>query len=173
MAFVSLDSPSCGVPCLILHSVVYRDVTRQTKGLYRLKHVGALKSGLTYLSRYNSGWFYHRYGLALLQDMRGPLGGRSQGSEQLHPCAGMVPAASPPPRQPPPSSRPARRQGLHGWRLAIAVSLGLPGGGIAVWLSLWLGSWLVSFSRTPATGILLCSFAWLVISLAQKYIMQH
>jgi hypothetical protein len=46
MEFISLDSPSCEVPCLILHSVVYRDVTRQAKGLYRLKHVGALKSGL-------------------------------------------------------------------------------------------------------------------------------
>jgi hypothetical protein len=40
-------------------SVVYRDVTRQAKGLYRLKHVGALWSGLAYLSRYNSGWFCH------------------------------------------------------------------------------------------------------------------
>jgi hypothetical protein len=40
-------------------SVVYRDVTRQAKGLYRLKHVGALGSGLAYLSRYNSGWFCH------------------------------------------------------------------------------------------------------------------
>jgi hypothetical protein len=59
MAIVSLDSPSCEIPCLILHSVVYRDVTRQAKGLYRLKHVGALKSGLTYLSRCNSGWFCH------------------------------------------------------------------------------------------------------------------
>jgi hypothetical protein len=39
--------------------VVYRDVTRQAKGLYRLKHVGALGSGLAYLSRYNSGWFCH------------------------------------------------------------------------------------------------------------------
>jgi hypothetical protein len=44
---------------LILHSVVYRDVTRQAKGLYHLKHVGALKSGLAYLSRCNSGWFCH------------------------------------------------------------------------------------------------------------------
>jgi hypothetical protein len=44
---------------LILYSVVYRDVTRQAKGLYRLKHVGALRSGLAYLSRYNSGWFCH------------------------------------------------------------------------------------------------------------------
>jgi hypothetical protein len=41
-------------------SVVYRDVTRQAKGLHRLKHVGALGSGLSYLSRYNSGWFCHK-----------------------------------------------------------------------------------------------------------------
>jgi hypothetical protein len=41
-------------------SVVYQDVTRQAKGLYRLKHVWALGSGLAYLSRYNSGWFCHR-----------------------------------------------------------------------------------------------------------------
>jgi hypothetical protein len=61
MAFVSLDSPSCEVPCLILQSVVYRDVTRQAKGLYRLKHVGALKNGLAYLSRCNSGWFCHSW----------------------------------------------------------------------------------------------------------------
>jgi hypothetical protein len=40
-------------------SVVYLDVTRQAKGLYRLKHVGALWCGLAYLSRYNSGWFCH------------------------------------------------------------------------------------------------------------------
>jgi hypothetical protein len=40
--------------------VVYRDVTRQAKGLYRLKHAGALRNGLAYLSWYNSGWFYHR-----------------------------------------------------------------------------------------------------------------
>jgi hypothetical protein len=57
MAIVSPDSPSCEVPCLILHSVVYRDVTRKAKGLYRLKHVGALKSGLAYLSWCNSVWF--------------------------------------------------------------------------------------------------------------------
>jgi hypothetical protein len=44
---------------LILYSVVYRDVTRHAKGLYRLKHVGALRNGLAYLSRYNSGWFCH------------------------------------------------------------------------------------------------------------------
>jgi hypothetical protein len=60
MVTVSLDSPSCEVTLLILYSVVYRDVTRQAKGLYRLKHVGALRNGLTYLSRYNSGWFCHR-----------------------------------------------------------------------------------------------------------------
>jgi hypothetical protein len=41
--------------------VVYRDVTRQAKGLYRLKHVGALRGGITYLSQCNSGWFCHRY----------------------------------------------------------------------------------------------------------------
>jgi hypothetical protein len=60
MAIVSLDSPSCEVPCLILHSVVYRDVTRQAKGLHRLKYVGALERGLAYLSRCNSGWFCHK-----------------------------------------------------------------------------------------------------------------
>jgi hypothetical protein len=43
MAIVSLDSPSCEVPCWILLSVVYRDVTRQAKGLHHLKHVGALE----------------------------------------------------------------------------------------------------------------------------------
>jgi hypothetical protein len=43
-------------------ALVYRDVTRQAKGLYRLKHVGALWSGLAYLSRYNSGWFCHTVG---------------------------------------------------------------------------------------------------------------
>jgi hypothetical protein len=31
---------------LILHSVVYRNVTRQAKGLYRLKHVGAAEVDL-------------------------------------------------------------------------------------------------------------------------------
>jgi hypothetical protein len=50
MAIISLDSASCEVPCLILHLVVYRDVTRQAKGLHRLKYVGALESGLVYLS---------------------------------------------------------------------------------------------------------------------------
>jgi hypothetical protein len=48
MAFISLDSPSCEVPCWILLSVVYQDVTRQAKGL-------------AYLSRCNSGWFCHTY----------------------------------------------------------------------------------------------------------------
>jgi hypothetical protein len=61
MAFISLDSPSCEVPYLILHSMVYRDVTRQAKVLYRLKHEVALKRGLAYLSRYNSGWFWHSW----------------------------------------------------------------------------------------------------------------
>jgi hypothetical protein len=59
MAFISLDSPSCEVPCLILLLVVYRDVTRQAKGLYHLKNEVALKRGLAYLSRCNSGWFCH------------------------------------------------------------------------------------------------------------------
>ncbi|PAN46236.2 hypothetical protein PAHAL_9G179000 [Panicum hallii] len=64
MVTISLDSPSCEVTLLILCSVVYRDVTRQAKGLYRLKHVGALRNGLAYLSRYNSGWFCHTGGRA-------------------------------------------------------------------------------------------------------------
>jgi hypothetical protein len=46
---------------LILHSVVYRDVTRQAKGLHCLKYVGALERGLVYLSRCNSGWFCHMF----------------------------------------------------------------------------------------------------------------
>jgi hypothetical protein len=46
---------------LILLLVVYRDVTRQAKRLYRLKHVGARKSGLAYLSRCNSSWFCHSW----------------------------------------------------------------------------------------------------------------
>jgi hypothetical protein len=41
--------------------VVYRDVTRQAKGLYHLKHIGALRIGLVYLSRYKSGWFCHSW----------------------------------------------------------------------------------------------------------------
>jgi hypothetical protein len=36
-----------------------RDVTRQAKGLYCLKYIVALKSGLAYLSWCNSGWFCH------------------------------------------------------------------------------------------------------------------
>jgi hypothetical protein len=39
--------------------MVYQDLTRQAKELYRLKHDGALKRGLAYLSRYNSSWFCH------------------------------------------------------------------------------------------------------------------
>jgi hypothetical protein len=53
--------------------VVYRDVTRQAKGLYRLKHVGALGSGLAYLSRYNSGWFCHKRRRRRLRPHRGQL----------------------------------------------------------------------------------------------------
>jgi hypothetical protein len=59
MMTVSLDSPSCEVTLFDPVSVVYRDATRQAKGLYRLKYVGALLSGLTYLSRYDSGWYCH------------------------------------------------------------------------------------------------------------------
>jgi hypothetical protein len=61
MVTVSLDSPSCEVTLFDPVSVVYRDATRQAKGLYRLKYVGALRSGLAYLSRYNSGWFCHSW----------------------------------------------------------------------------------------------------------------
>jgi hypothetical protein len=72
-AFVSLNSPSCGVPCLILLSVVYRDVTRQAKGLYRLKHAEACKWGLTYFSRCNSSWFCHiRHAILTPPPLRGP-----------------------------------------------------------------------------------------------------
>jgi hypothetical protein len=60
MVTLSLNSPSCEVTLFDPVSVVYRDATRQAKGLYRLKHVGALWSGLTYLSQYNSGWFCHK-----------------------------------------------------------------------------------------------------------------
>jgi hypothetical protein len=42
MVTVSLDSPLCEVTLFDPISVVYRDVTRQAKGLYRLKYVGAL-----------------------------------------------------------------------------------------------------------------------------------
>jgi hypothetical protein len=59
MVTVSLNSPSCEVTLFDPVSVVYRDATRQTKGLYRLKYVEALWSGLACLSRYNSGWFCH------------------------------------------------------------------------------------------------------------------
>jgi hypothetical protein len=61
MATVSLDSPSCEVTLFDPVSVVYRDATRQAKGLYHLKCVGALWSGLAYLSRYNSSWFCHSW----------------------------------------------------------------------------------------------------------------
>jgi hypothetical protein len=61
MVTVSLDSALCEVTLFILYSVVYQDVTRQANGLYHLKHVGALRNGLTYLNRYNSGWFCHKF----------------------------------------------------------------------------------------------------------------
>jgi hypothetical protein len=61
MVTVSLDSPSCEVTLFDPVSVVYRDATRQAKGLHRLKHVRALERGLAYLSRCNSGWFYHSW----------------------------------------------------------------------------------------------------------------
>jgi hypothetical protein len=70
MACISLDSPSCEVPCWILLSVVYRDVTRQAKGLHRLKYVGALEKGLPYLSRCNSGWFCHNHHIAIVSLLR-------------------------------------------------------------------------------------------------------
>jgi hypothetical protein len=46
-------------PCRSYSSPPRTSPPRQAKGLYRLKHVGALGIGLAYLSRYNSGWFYH------------------------------------------------------------------------------------------------------------------
>jgi hypothetical protein len=61
MVTVSLDSPSCEVTLFDPISVVYRDVTRQAKGLHRLKYVGALESGLAYLSQCNSGWFCYSW----------------------------------------------------------------------------------------------------------------
>jgi hypothetical protein len=63
MVTISLDSPSCEVTLFDPVSVVYRDATRQAKGLYRLKHVGALWSGLAYLSQYNSGRYCHNSAL--------------------------------------------------------------------------------------------------------------
>jgi hypothetical protein len=59
MVTVSLDSPSYELTLFDPVLVVYRDATRQAKGLYCLKYVGALWSGPAYLSRYNSGWFCH------------------------------------------------------------------------------------------------------------------
>jgi hypothetical protein len=59
MVIVSLDSPSCEVTLFDPVTVVYRDATRQAKGLHRLKYIGALERGLAYLSRCNSGWFCH------------------------------------------------------------------------------------------------------------------
>jgi hypothetical protein len=75
MVTVSLDSPSCEVTLFDPVLVVYQDVTRQAKGLYRLKYVGALWSGLAYLNRYNSGWFYHRCEDSLSSHLNCPLAG--------------------------------------------------------------------------------------------------
>jgi hypothetical protein len=77
MVTVSLDSPSCEVTLFDPVLVVYRDATRQAKGLYRLKHVGALWSGLAYLSRYNSGWFCHSSSLNLV----GPQVGKTEAQQ--------------------------------------------------------------------------------------------
>jgi hypothetical protein len=64
MMIVSLDSPSCEVPCWILLSVVYRDVTRQAKGVTPFEaRWSPRKRGLAYLSQCNSGWFCHTEGV--------------------------------------------------------------------------------------------------------------
>jgi hypothetical protein len=73
MVTVSLDSPSYEVTLFDPISVVYRDATRQAKGLYCLKYVGALWSGLAYLSRYNLGWFYHSLHHAVEPRMKRPI----------------------------------------------------------------------------------------------------
>jgi hypothetical protein len=61
MVIVSLDSPSCEVTLFDPVTVVYRDATRQAKGLHRLKYIGALERGLAYLNRCNLGWFCHSW----------------------------------------------------------------------------------------------------------------
>jgi hypothetical protein len=81
MVTVSLDSPPCEVNLFDPISVVYRDTTRQTKRLYRLKYVGALWSGLAYLSRYNSGWFCHSDGGATWGKQGRPARGREGGGK--------------------------------------------------------------------------------------------
>jgi hypothetical protein len=77
MVTVSLDSPSCEVTLFDPVSVVYRDATRQAKGLYRLKHVGSLWNGLAYLSWYNSDWYW------LTHRRHRSIRGRRPGSEPL------------------------------------------------------------------------------------------
>jgi hypothetical protein len=87
MVTVSLDSPSCEVTLFDPVSVVYRDVTRQAKGLYRLKYVGALWSGLAYLSRYNSGCFCHTTHCDLnnfCQNRQGRLPGHDTALDPIH-----------------------------------------------------------------------------------------
>jgi hypothetical protein len=77
MVTISLDSPSCEVTLFDPVLVVYQDATRQAKGLYRLKYVGALWSGLAYLSRYNSSWYCHNGTLILILRFNLRLGGYS------------------------------------------------------------------------------------------------
>jgi hypothetical protein len=90
MVIVSLDSPSCEVTLFDPVSMVYRDATRQAKGLYRVKHVGALWSGLAYLSRYNSGWFCHTTGARLNLGIFLALGRLQIGSTVFsHCCRGV------------------------------------------------------------------------------------
>jgi hypothetical protein len=61
VVIVSLDSPSCEVT---LFDPVYRWFIGMLPDrpivLYRLKYEVALRQGLAYLSRYNSGWSCHR-----------------------------------------------------------------------------------------------------------------
>jgi hypothetical protein len=62
MVIVSLDSPSCEVT---LFGPVYRwfigTLPDRPIVLYRLRYEVALRQGLAYLSRYNSGWFCHSW----------------------------------------------------------------------------------------------------------------
>jgi hypothetical protein len=99
MVTVSLDSPSCEVTLFDPESVVYRDATRQTKGLYSLKYVGALWRGLACLSRYNSGWFCHTEAPRLL-----PRHPPSPQTTEHQPPLPSVRTRRPPHRRAPPSA---------------------------------------------------------------------
>jgi hypothetical protein len=82
MVIVSLDSPSCEVPCWILLSVVYRDVTRQAKGVTPSEaRWSPRKRGLAYLSWCNSGWFCHSLGCVSWHTLRSTCGGHIFGYE--------------------------------------------------------------------------------------------